>query len=787
MPVWSINPDEWGSRRVFGPTGLTGPTPSPSSHTSLASEKECQQVYRQCAPLPNMADFMNPLFDKFGGDPESAPFLPRKDDSDQEDEVPATCATPAAELERDPLGHVVSAHTIADIILDKNTEMPLTVGVFGGTGAGKTSFHTAVKKEVLKRTSLVQHYKKKIDEQGVLKKKKKPKNLLERIDFYVILLCYTGLVAGTIASGLKYPPAFYYLLGGSLATLCPIAVYYREYVGRLARLVAARLPALFAKSSPMYHILRTYLDIKVKPLDTRLVLEQPERRTDVIWVDFNAWVFSGCNVLWAGIVTRLCDEVEAHVGAKNVRFFRHIQAKAEAAAAQPTKRTLLPKWFRLLANVVIAAGLVAMAAVGIDIDAVSRGEFPPGVVPLLPLLMGVLAKGKSAVTFGRSMVKSQSDNITSLMARPGFAEQLGFMSESAVTFGTSMVKSQSDIITSLMAPPGFAEQLGFMSERTTNVRYRIVVVVDDLSDCQEDRVVGVLQALKVLLSDEDANIISILCVNPAQVVKCLEGTLKQLEDADTSGYKYLNEIVNFAVCLPEPGVDAMKQVLAKATPQDVGEQLASKMAAKLKKAAEDAAVPEKTAPAAEGEEVTDVLPLLLEALENGDVMPYVKGNPRYIRDLYFVLRMTAGVVEYRLKLGEFNIKDWDKLVAWVVLVQQWPYRVSWIVLHAEDLELKAAMKKREKLSSCVEQDPDDYMDKKLHAIFKSAQEKQKELEKKGGEAWKRLNSLDGDTELLEMFLQEFDFTVQDMFNLLPVTTNLDSSIKMAINSASGQT
>ncbi|XP_078667246.1 NTPase KAP family P-loop domain-containing protein 1-like [Branchiostoma floridae x Branchiostoma belcheri] len=585
-------------------------------------------------------------------------------------------------------------------------------------------------------------------------------------------------VAGTVASGLKYPPAFYYLLGGSLVTLCPIAVYYREYVGRLARLVAARLPALFAKSSPMYHILRTYLDIKVKPLDTRLVLEQPERRTDVIWVDFNAWVFSGCNVLWAGIVTRLCDEVEAHVGAKNVRFFRHIQAKAEAAAAQPTKRTLLPKWFRLLANLVIAAGLVALAAVGIDIDAVSRGEFPPGVVPLLPLLMGVLAKGKSAVTFGRSMVKSQSDNITSLMARPGFAEQLGFMSEVRIVCVCvcACVKKEVQTVKSLLA----------YLERTTNVRYRIVVVVDDLSDCQEDRVVGVLQALKVLLSDEDANIISILCVNPAQVVKCLEGTLKQLEDADTSGYKYLNEIVNFAVCLPEPGVDAMKQVLAKATPQDVGELLASKMAAKLKKAAEDAAVPEKAAPAAEGEE-TDVLPLLLEALENGDVMPYVKGNPRYIRDLYFVLRMTAGVVEYRLKLGEFNIKDWDKLVAWVVLVQQWPYRVSWIVLHAEDLELKAAMKKREKLSSCVEQDPDDYTDKKLLDIFKSAQEKQKELEKKGGEAWKRLNSLDGDIELLEMFLQEFDFTVQDMFNLLPVTTNLDSSIKMAINSASGQT
>ncbi|XP_078682373.1 uncharacterized protein LOC144916850 [Branchiostoma floridae x Branchiostoma belcheri] len=143
------------------------------------------------------------------------------------------------------------------------------------------------------------------------------------------------------------------------------------------------------------------------------------------------------------------------------------------------------------------------------------------------------------------------------------------------------------------------------------------------------------------------------------------------------------------------------------------------------------------------------------------------------------------LVAWVVLVQQWPHQDLDTLVAWVVPVQQWPYRTSWIVLHAEDLELKAVMKKREKLSGCVEQGPDDYMDKKLLAIFKSAQEKQKELEKKG-EALKRLNSLDGDTELLELFLQEFDFSVQDMFDLLPVTTNLDSSIKMAINSAIGQ-
>ncbi|KAI8510670.1 KAP P-loop domain [Branchiostoma belcheri] len=94
---------------------------------------------------------LNSLFEKLlkkdGPDPESASFLASKDSSDneQEEEVPGSCVTPAAEMERDPLGHVVSAHTIADIILDKNTEMPLTAGVFGGFGSGKSSFHAAIK------------------------------------------------------------------------------------------------------------------------------------------------------------------------------------------------------------------------------------------------------------------------------------------------------------------------------------------------------------------------------------------------------------------------------------------------------------------------------------------------------------------------------------------------------------------------------------------------------------------------------------------------------------------
>ncbi|CAH1251742.1 Hypp9144 [Branchiostoma lanceolatum] len=116
---------------------LVKPVPTPSPHHAGQDRRESgevkvsrddkdQVVQLNSAPLPNMASFMSPLFDKVSllkndpDDPEAAPCLPCRDCSDQEEEeeeeeVPASCATPAGQEERDPLGHMVSAHTIADI------------------------------------------------------------------------------------------------------------------------------------------------------------------------------------------------------------------------------------------------------------------------------------------------------------------------------------------------------------------------------------------------------------------------------------------------------------------------------------------------------------------------------------------------------------------------------------------------------------------------------------------------------------------------------------------------
>ena len=44
----------------------------------------------------------------------------------------------------------------------------------------------------------------------------------------------------------------------------------------------------------------------------------------VIQVNFNAWEYSGCQILWAGIVTKLAARLEEKFGKYKVRLCRHL-------------------------------------------------------------------------------------------------------------------------------------------------------------------------------------------------------------------------------------------------------------------------------------------------------------------------------------------------------------------------------------------------------------------------------------------------------------------------------
>ena len=52
-------------------------------------------------------------------------------------------------------------------------------------------------------------------------------------------------------------------------------------------------------------------------------------------MQFNAWEYSGCQILWAGIVTKLAARLEEKFGKYKVRLCRHL-SQNESSHAGPT-------------------------------------------------------------------------------------------------------------------------------------------------------------------------------------------------------------------------------------------------------------------------------------------------------------------------------------------------------------------------------------------------------------------------------------------------------------------
>ncbi|XP_019621095.1 PREDICTED: NTPase KAP family P-loop domain-containing protein 1-like [Branchiostoma belcheri] len=316
------------------------------------------------------------------------------------------------------------------------------------------------------------------------------------------------------------------------------------------------------------------------------------------------------------------------------------------------------------------------------------------------------------------------------------------------------------------------------------VQYRVVIVIDDLDCCAADRVVGVLEAMNILLSDEDANFITVLAVDQKTVVNCLKTELPQTVPTESSGYEYMKRIVRFSVCLPEANVSGRKQLWQRAVRgKDSARHDGGNVAWRDRRSDMEVA--------AFLERVVQVLHHDQDDNEDNDIMPYVLGNARHISSLYHVLRMTVRVIKNRGMLGRVGPKQ---VASWVVLVGQWPWRMGWVVQYVEDGEQKSKIRKRDRLSAITEGTPESAdsgvqgkgglsRETKLHEVYSLVREEM--TRENNREGWRSFNSLDGDPELFELLLIESGFTVQDMLNLLPCTVNFNYCIKQTIAAARG--
>ncbi|CAH1256141.1 NKPD1 [Branchiostoma lanceolatum] len=729
----------------------------------------------------------------------------------------------------DSLGYQVYAQTIANIITDESATMPITVGIYARWGKGKSfvlnQIKVAINENIDKRKKLHQSNEQSKAEEttpnvpennrhrvqettgtsGFFRSgNNSRRNLAKKATICVsclALLLFFGTVVGGILSHVYCPAIFAIVLSvGTIFSICICTI--AAFLAR--RILLKAFPLLFWISRKQnLKLIGQWLDLLKLDLP-----DSPNRKTnikkdpntpdsdkkadttnpqiEVIHVEFNAWLYSGCSVLWAGIVTKLCEKVEEKIGPGTTRLYRAIHDKINHPQAWQGRPPLLDRlWVRLLIAAILGIVLIVLA-VQLGVNGGSPSVIALEILSGILLSVGFLTHAKQIWSFLKKMVMSQRDQLMAQMEKPNFDEELGFMAK---------VKKEVEVETGLLR----------YFEKVWKKQYRVVIVVDDLDRCPTDRVTKVIEAVSILLSDRDSPFISILAVDPRIVVKSIEASYgDMMKDGDINGYEYLKKIVQLPICLPHPGEEGRKRCLrhivkasrekkflAKLPKREEGAQLREGLCGLSYSWREDNTSEKSVANTAIGQLGNDdddmnlFLMKAIESLPRDEVIRYVSGNPRQMRRIFNILWVSVGLLSQRENREKFTH---EKFSRWMLLVEQWPYRMSWIIQYVEDLDQKRELE-RERRGASEEDilrqnvEEEESRKHKLQDIFVY----EVKMEISTHDEWSKLSQLDDDPEMFELFLKETSFTVKDMQDLLPYTVNLDHSIQETIGQARAKT
>ncbi|NXW52935.1 NKPD1 protein, partial [Nyctiprogne leucopyga] len=474
-----------------------------------------------------------------------------------------------------------------------------------------------------------------------------------------------------------------------------------------------------------------------------IITESHLRRKNIkfIFIRFSAWQYAGCDKLWAGLVTTLCDSIRHHFGALPLSFYHVMGTRPQFASGFSQKEWVLKKdtclklWGLLF---ILAAGL-GVLLVALLVPSVKDNHALKVVGSTITSLSGSgLVLGAFSVL--KNFLVSEKQKIERLTNSEKFASQLGFMSK---------VRSEVQVLVNF---------LSFM-EIFERRRLRVVLEITSLDICYPEKVAGVLNAMNTLLSDANTPFIFILAVDPSVIVPCLEqtGCMRGLAD---NGYLYLNRTVTLPFSIPEMGARSRLQCLEAAvqTREDLMYRIITgNVERRRAKCQGVTAVPTRHRADAEA---VGCIHEAFRCLHDGTdpLARYLPTDGINVHRIVNTIPITLRLLLHRL--GPAALPAPRAAAAWVVLADQWPCRLSWVLQCLED--------------SWQSQPEMDLDTRTLWSIF---QENVGELSALR-QPLHNVLSLDGDPELFQTFLaHDFPFTARDARVFLGVTVNLDHSIR----------
>ncbi|XP_030017148.1 NTPase KAP family P-loop domain-containing protein 1 [Sphaeramia orbicularis] len=504
------------------------------------------------------------------------------------------------------------------------------------------------------------------------------------------------------------------------------------------------------------------------------------RNIRFIYVHFSAWHFAGSDLLWAGLAIRLFQAMQMNFGKLHLVLYRVAQheekdevKKKEVADSthdwRSKKLCCCPLWFLFLCILVLPLILLVLPlTLSLPKPELESEQAENGTESQVNVLEGLViaslgVPAASILRFiflmGKNLIYSQEQNIKKGMDNENVSIKLGFMNE---------VRKEM----------WFLSQFIQFMEVFERRRIRVVLQITNLDRCSPRKIVAVLDAMNILLSDKESPFISILAVNPdvlVQKVNFADGCFSKEDRA----HALLNRIVTLAFTVP-PLDDNSKRSLfdslisTSQTTKDTSKTDSEHRTGEPRKSSfldipsveitfeEDETIPldDKRTPNVKEEEVEELVKSILTSDER-KLNKYILENVMFMRRIINSMRVTVIIMK---ALGK-ELPPSEDIAAWVVMANQWPCRLSWIIQCVEDAQQRADI------------DNDHKAIDGSKTLWKVFSESKAELYVMRAQIEDLLEE-DGDPEMFEKLLRvDFQFTVKDLKMFEVATVNLDRTIR----------
>ncbi|CAL8315261.1 unnamed protein product [Merluccius merluccius] len=633
-----------------------------------------------------------------------------------------------SECDGDMLGYDLYSSALADILSEPTMQPPICVGLYAQWGSGKSFLLKKLEDEM--KTFAGQQVEP-----------------LFQFSWLVVFLSLLLCASVALALGFSVDPKLAMAVSLSLLALLYLFFVVVYFGGRRegenwtwAWVLSTRLAR---------HLGYLELLLKLMFVTPPDLPEQSTRALPVrfLFTDYNRLSSVGGETSMAEMIATLSDACETEFGFLAARLFRVFKTEDTQGKRRWKKTCCIPSFvlFLFILGCVIT-GLVLLAVFRLQRDHQTVNAVLVAMASVVGLALLLNCRTWWQVT--DSVLHSQRKRLHSAANKMHKLKSEGFM---------KVLKSEVELMARM------AKSIDSFTQHQT----RLAVIIDGLDSCEQDKVLQMLDTVRVLFSK--GPFISIFASDPHIIIKAINQSLTSvLRDSNINGHDYMRNIVHLPVFLNSRGLSSARKLCSAPTaaPRDPAatadgwhEELDRKLSqhslgeltkfgSKTTLNRRDTYRRRQVQRSVTRQMSFDLSKLLVTEDWFSDI------SPQTMRRLLNIVSVTGRLL--RANQITFN---WDRLASWINLTEQWPYRTSWLILLLEETDGV----------------PDQTTLKTIYERISKNIPTTKDVEP--------LLEIDGDVRSFEVFLSSRTpvLSARDIKTFLPCTVNLDPKLREIIS------